>query len=124
MLLLLKMMALIVSAGVGVLLSSSLYRHTLLTESKMRSRCGARLQAQEMRPARQMMLLLLLKMMRLKCPYPLSTPQKSSHGYCLLAVSLSAEVFSCSCAVQHCMTVTVTPGPDSCVARPQQPGGM
>jgi hypothetical protein len=54
-----------------------------------------------------MMMLLLLKMMTLKCPYPLSTPLKSSHGYCLLAVSLSAAVFSCSCALH-----------DSCVARP------
>ncbi len=112
LLLLLKMMALIVSAGVGVLLSSPLCRHALLTASKMR--CGARLQAQETRPAcRMLLLLLLLKMMTLKCPYPLSTPLKSYHGCCLLAVSLSAEVFSCCCAVH-----------DSCVSRPQQPGGM
>ena len=75
LLLLLKMTALIVSAGVGVLLSSPLCRHALLTASKMR--CRARLQAQETRPLRRMMLL-LLKMMRLKCPYPLNTLLKSS----------------------------------------------
>ena len=107
LLLLLKMTALIVSAGVGLLLSSPLCRHALLTASKMR--CGALLQAQETRPARRMMLLLLLKMMTLKCPYPLSTSPKSSHGYCLLAVSLNAALFSCSCAL-HVMMTPVLPG--------------
>ena len=53
---------------------------------------------------------LLLKMMALIFSAgdgPSSTPLKSSDGYCLLAVSLSAAVFSCSCAMRDSFQQTL-----------------